>query len=104
MKKKLNISILILALILLLSTIAYARPLTDFMQGGLVTIGTFFQNYQSSPITTAIDFFFFSFLFIAVYMMGARYAFKEVKRPEQVIVILLGLMTEFLIVLGGWSA
>ncbi len=98
---------LIIALILvfvLLSTIAYAQPITDSFKGGLIAINDFFENEGYAPYATAIDFFFFSLLFIAIYMMGARYAFKEIKRPEQVIVILLGLMTAFMLVIGGFSA
>src|SRR3989338_4601537 len=99
---------ILLALFLLLSTSAFARPVTDAafdsIRGGLVQINNFFTGQQYQPYAKAIDFFFFSFLFIAVYMMGARYAFKEIKRPEQVIVILLGLMTAFLLVLADISA
>ena len=100
-KRGLIVTILIL---ILLSTITYARPLTDSFRGGLIEINNFFENEGYAPYATTIDFFFFALLFIAIYMMGARYALKEVKRPEQVIVILLGLMTAFLLVLGGWSA
>ncbi|MBI2657197.1 hypothetical protein HYX08_00715 [Candidatus Woesearchaeota archaeon] len=103
-KPQIKISILILTLVLFLSTIAYAKPFTDAFSGGLVQINNFFSGEQYKPYAKALDFFFFSLLFIAIYMMGARYAFKEVKRPETVIVILLGLMTGFLMVLGGWSA
>jgi len=99
---------ILLALFLLLSTSAFARPVTDAafdsIRGGLVQINNFFTGQQYQPYAKAIDFFFFSFLFIAIYMMGARYAFKEIKRPEQVIVILLGLMTAFLLVLADISA
>ncbi|MEK6891590.1 MAG: hypothetical protein AABX25_00225 [Nanoarchaeota archaeon] len=106
--KKIIIGFNILALFILLSTIAYARPVTDAafdsIRGGLVQVNNFFAGQQYQPYAKAIDFFFFSFLFIAIYMMGARYAFKEIKRPEQVIVILLGLMTAFLLVLANVSA
>ena len=98
-----NASILIFMLFLF-SITAYAKPFTDSFRGGLIQINDFFASEQYKAYAAAIDFFFFSFLFIAIYMMGARYAFKEVKRPEQVIVILLGLMTAFLMVLGGFSA
>ncbi len=103
-KKLINAAILIIALLLLLSTISYAKPFTDALQGGLIQINSFFTGEQYKPYAKTIDFFFFALLFTAIYMMGARYAFKEVKKPEQVIVILLGLMTAFLLVLGGWSA
>src|SRR3989338_6407761 len=96
--------IIVLALIALLSSVSYAEPFTSIFTGGLVKINDFFAGRQYEPYSSAIDFFFFAFLFIAIYMMGARYAFKEIKRPEQTIVILLGLMTAFLLVLGGFSA
>lgn len=102
--KLISISVLILTLIILFSSITYARPVTDIFGNGLLQINNFFVQGQYNAYATAIDFFFFSLLFIAIYMMGARYAFKEVKRPEQVIVILLGLMTAFLLVMGGFSA
>jgi len=102
-KKTIATSILIFTLLLLLPTITYAKPFTDAFRDGLLQINDFFAKEQYKPYSTTIDFFFFSLLFIAVYMMGVRYAFKEVKRPEQVIAILLGLMTAFLLVLGGFS-
>src|SRR3989338_6670116 len=102
--KKIISVILIIALILLLSTLTYAKPFTDAFTGGLTQINDFFANEQYKAYTTAIDFFFFALLFISVYMIGVRYALKEVKKPEKVIAILLGLMTAFLLVLGGFSA
>ena len=102
------IALNLLIIFTLLSTIAFARPVADAafdsMRGGLSQIHNFFAGRQFEPYAKAIDFFFFSFLFIAIYMMGARYAFKEIKKPEQVIVILLGLMTAFLLVLADISA
>lgn len=102
--KVISVSILAAALVLLLSASAYAVPITEMFRGGLIQVNSFFVQEQFRAYATAIDFFFFSLLFIAVYMMGARYAFKEIKRPEQTIVILLGLMTGFLLVIGGFSA
>ncbi len=102
LNKKLTSSLILI--FILLSTVIYARPVTDIFSGGLIQINNFFENEGYAPYAKAIDFFFFSILFIAIYMMGARYAFKEIKRPEQVIVILLGLMTAFLLVLADISA
>src|SRR3989338_422304 len=102
MQKSLRMMTFILIL-LLLSTNAYARPITDVFSSSLVRISSFFDNREYEPYATAIDFFLFSILFIAVYMAGARYAFKEIKKPEQVIVILLGLITAFLLVLADFS-
>jgi len=103
-KKIINVGILFLVLITVLSTQTYAKPFTDSFRGGLIQINDFFEKEQYKPYSNAIDFFFFALLFISIYLMGVRYAFKEVKRPEQVIAILLGLMTAFLLVLGGFSA
>ncbi len=102
--RKFNIALILVIMLVLLSTTTYAKPFTDAFTGGLTEINNFFANEQYKPYAKTIDFFFFALLFIAIYMMGVRYAFKEVKRPEQVIAILLGLMTAFLLVLGGFSA
>ena len=103
-KKLITTSILIITLLFLLSTIVNAAPFTDAFRGGLLQINDFFAQEQYKAYATAIDFFFFALLFISVYMIGVRYALKEVKKPEKVIAILLGLMTAFLLVLGGFSA
>jgi len=103
-KKLVNSVMLIFALILVFSSIAYAKPFTDAFSNGLIQVNNFFSQDQYKTYGKAIDFFFFSLLFIAIYTIGARYAFKDIKRPEQVIAILLGLMTAFLLVLGGFSA
>ena len=107
-KRKMIIPLVSILLLIALSSSAFARPVTDSIAGafggGLLQINNFFEGRQYEPYSKAIDFFFFAFLFTAIYMMGARYAFKEMKRPEQVIVILLGLMTAFLLVLADISA
>lgn len=103
-RRRLNaIALFLLVMLLLLSTSAYARPVTDVFSSSLIRISNFFENREYEPYATAIDFFLFSILFIAIYMVGARYAFKEIKKPEQVIVILLGLITAFLLVLADFS-
>src|SRR3989338_6664133 len=106
--RKMIVLIISILLLVILSSFVSAMPITDSIAGafggGLIQINNFFESRQYEPYSKAIDFFFFALLFTAVYMMGARYAFKEMKRPEQVIVILLGLMTAFLIVLADISA
>ncbi|MBI2653534.1 C1 family peptidase [Candidatus Woesearchaeota archaeon] len=102
-KKLITAMILIVVSVLTLSIIAYAKPFTDSFQGGLVQINDFFTKEKYKPYSKAIDFFFFALLFVSIYMMGVRYAFKEVKQPERVIAILLGLMTAFLLVLADIS-
>src|SRR3989344_5485898 len=106
--RKMIVLIISILLLVILSSLVSARPITDSIAGafggGLMQINNFFESRQYEPYSKAIDFFFFALLFTAVYMMGARYAFKEMKRPEQIIVILLGLMTAFLMVLADISA
>ena len=103
MRRNNKIIIGVIFAILLVSTFAYAKPFTDNFKGGLAQISEFFAKEKYKPYTKAIDFFFFSLLFVSVYMMGVRYAFKQVKAPESLIAILLGLATAFLLVLGGFS-
>ena len=103
--KKNLINVTILAAMLVLSMpLAYAVPFTDALSGGLIKINNFFESGNYTPYAKAIDFFFFALLFVSIYLMGVRYAFKEVKKPERVIAILLGLMTSFLLVLADISA
>ena len=101
MKPKLKI--LAILMFLLVIPIAYASPITEVFANGLIDINNFFAGKQYEPYATALDFFLFSILFVSVYMIGARYAFKEMRSPEKTIVILLGLLTGFLLVLAGFS-
>ncbi|MBI2559169.1 hypothetical protein HYW20_07655 [Candidatus Woesearchaeota archaeon] len=103
-KKIIIISLLLIALVVVLSSTAYAKPFTEAFKGGLIEINNFFEQENYKPYSKTIDFVFFSLLFISIYMIGVRYAFKEVKRPETLIAVLLGLMSAFLLVLGGFSA
>ena len=103
-KKIITATILLLVLVLLGSFIVNAKPFTSAFTGGLIEINNFFTEEGYAPYAKTIDFFFFALLFIAVYMMGVKYAFKEVKKVEKTIAVLLGLMTAVLLVLGGWSA
>lgn len=100
MAKKIKFMVL-LSLVLL--PIVRANPVTDIFVNGLIDINNFFAGGQWEPYASAIDFFLFSILFISIYMIGARYAFKEIKKPERVIVILLGLATAFVLILAGFS-
>lgn len=102
-RKKIAIASLFVFGTILLSNLAYARPFTDMFVNGLVSINSFLDSGQYLIYAKTIDFFFFALLFISVYMMGARYAFKEMKKPEKAIVLLLGLMTAFLLVVAGFS-
>ena len=85
----------------LLNTTAYASYATDDVSNALLSFNKFVESYQS--YSQLIDFSFFSLLFISVYLIGIRYAFREVKKPEKMIAVLLGIMSSFLLVSGGFS-
>lgn len=102
-KKLANGLILIFSIAALLATIAHAAPFTEAFKGGLMQINDFFSKENYKTYAKAIDFFIFSLLFTAIYMRGVKFAFKEVKRTEQLIAVLLGLTTAFLLVLGDYS-
>ncbi len=101
--KGLRIAFLMAVMFMLLINITYARTIAEIFGNSLVAIGNFFELSQYEPYSNAIDFFLFSILFVSLYMVGAKNVFKEVKKPERVIVILLGLVTAFLLVLAGFS-
>ena len=87
----------------LLAQAAHAAPITDAFKGALIIISNFFLGRQYEPYSTAIDFFIFSILFVALYMRGGKFLFKEIGKPERVIIILLGIVTAFLLVIAGFS-
>src|SRR3989338_1291430 len=84
-----------------ISPIVYSATVPDLFSGGIGNINDFLTRESLYP--KVIDFVFFALLFISVYQIGAKYAFKEMKRPEQMIVILLGLATAYLLVLADVS-
>lgn len=102
-KKILKFAILAFAVTLLVSNAAYAKPFTEAFKGGLASINSFFESGQYKVYSKVIDFFIFSLLFISLYNIGAMHVFKDIKRPERIIVIILGLITAFLLVIGGYS-
>lgn len=97
-----KIAILLLALVLL-SLAVNARPITDLFKGVLIEITDILLGKKYQPYMAAIDFFVFSIFFVAVYIRVAKGIFKEIQRPERVIVILLGIVTGFLFVVAGFS-
>ncbi|MEK6983941.1 MAG: hypothetical protein AABX33_05185 [Nanoarchaeota archaeon] len=103
--KTTNIKIIFATILVfaLLSGIAHAKPLTDAFLGGLIQINDFFENEEYVAYSKTIDFFFFALIFIIIYMIGVRYSFKEVHRPERIMAISLGSMTAFLLVAAGFS-
>lgn len=103
-KKSLGIaSILILILFIMLPATANAEPLSEALAGSLAKINDFFEQEQYKAYAKTIDFFFFALLFISVYLVGVRYAFKEVNKPEKLIALVLGLMSAFLMVSNDYS-
>lgn len=96
------ISIGILVLILMLIDISYAQTSETFSDI-LTKINDFFEKREFEAHTKTIDFFVFSLLFISIYLIGVKYAFKEVNKPEKVIAVVLGLMSAFLMVSQDYS-
>lgn len=95
--KKSAISILIPALALL--KMAYGSTLSYYASSPAFSdLPGFYNNSQQ-----LVDFLFFSLLFISVYLIGVRYAFREMGKPEKAIAVLLGVLTSFLLVLNGYS-
>ncbi|MBI2655224.1 hypothetical protein HYX06_02255 [Candidatus Woesearchaeota archaeon] len=102
-KKRIGKILLMAVAFMLVADIAHARTISEVFGNALAKIGNFFEPGQYEPYSNAIDFFLFSVLFISLYMSGAKNVFKEMKKPEKIIVILLGLVTAFLLVLAGFS-
>lgn len=100
MKNKLKRGI-IFVMFVLLATSAYASQISDQILRIPLVINDFFASYQA--YSQVIDFGFFALLFVSVYLIGVRYAFREVNKPEKMIAVLLGFMTAFLLVAGGIS-
>ena len=98
-----RIALILLAMLLLSSVFASAATLPDFFERGLRSVNYFLAQGKNSPYMKVIDFVFFALLFVSIYTMGAVYAFKDFKRAEKMIAILLGVMTAFLLVLAKIS-
>lgn len=98
------ISLVIYAILLIaFSTLSYADAITDKFSEALLKINNFFESNQYEAYVNVIDFGFFSLLFISIYLIGARYGFKQLGKPEKTIAVLLGFLTAFLLVSGGFS-
>lgn len=98
--KLIILSILVFAL---LATISYAKSFTDVLGNSFILINDFFKNENYKPYSLIIDFFVFSVVFMAIYMRGVKFAFKEVTKTEKALAVILGLTTAFLMVIGGYS-
>ena len=102
-RKLISTPILILALILLLSTISYAKPFTDAFKDSLIKFNDFFEKEEYIAYSKTIDFFVFTILFTSIYLIGVKYAFREVNKPEKAIAVMLGLMSAFLMISQDYS-
>lgn len=98
-----GIALILLAMLLLSSGIASAASTPDFFGRGLSGVNDFLAQGKNNPYIKIIDFVFFALLFVSIYTIGAVYAFKDFKRAERMIAILLGIMTAFLLVLAKIS-
>lgn len=98
-----RIALILIAMLLLSSIVVSAATLPDFFGRGLRSVNSFLAQGKNNPYMKVIDFVFFALLFVSIFTMGAVYAFKEFKRAERTIAILLGLMTAFLLVLANIS-
>ena len=88
-------------LILIFAAVSFAAhaSLSDiFNSQSLNNLPDLYNNNQQ-----LIDFLFFSLLFISIYLIGVRYAFRQTGKPEKTIAVLLGLLTSFLLVMNGYS-
>ncbi|MBI2659964.1 hypothetical protein HYX07_02285 [Candidatus Woesearchaeota archaeon] len=99
-KKTLILPILIFVL---LATIVYAKSFADVLGESLARINDFFKNENYKPYSWVIDFFVFFAVFLAIYMRGIKFAFKEVNKTEKALAVVLALTTAFLMILGGYS-
>ena len=95
---------LVLALsLVLLSNIAYAKPFTEGFDSVLIKVNDFFGKEQYKAYSKTIDFIVFALIFIAIYMRGVKFAFKEINKTEKLLAVILGLTTAFLMVIGDFS-
>ncbi|MBI4451904.1 hypothetical protein HY637_00610 [Candidatus Woesearchaeota archaeon] len=85
------------------SILSYAGTLGDSLSEGMISINNFFESNQYEAYASIIDFMFFTLLFVSVYLIGARYGFKQLSKPEKTIAFLLGVLTAFLLVSSGFS-
>ena len=96
-------ALILMILIVLLSTIAYAQSLSEGIKDNLGRFNEFLENGEYENYAKVIDFFAFSLLFISVYMIGVKYAFRQLNKPEKLIAVVLGLMSALLLVAQGKS-
>ncbi len=98
-----NILLLTLVLAAPLASAALLSNVGDSFASLFTKIDRFFSGQQYKPYTKTIDFFFFTLLFVSIYLVVIKYAFKENTRIVKFIAFLLGLMSGFLLVQGGYT-
>lgn len=101
--KKTGISILLILIVILLSNIVNAQSLSEGIKDGLGKFNEFLESGEYENYAKVIDFFVFSLLFISIYMIGVKYAFRQLNKPEKLIAVVLGLMSALLLVSQGKS-
>lgn len=101
MKSAKTIILMILSGILL-SNIVHAQ-LSNGVGNYLERLNNFLETGEYENYSKVIDFIVFSLLFISIYMIGVRYAFRQLNKPEKLIAIVLGLMSALLLVAQGKS-
>lgn len=101
--KKTCIAILTIVIAILLLNIVNAQSLSESIQENLAKFNDFLDTGEYENYAKVIDFFVFSLLFISVYMIGVRYAFRQLNKPEKLIAVVLGLMSALLLVAQGKS-
>ena len=101
-KKLAGFAIILFAVMLIFAASSYAA-LTDSFSNGLITVNNFFASNEYQNYAQIIDFVVFSLLFISAYMIGARYGLKQIGKPEQVFVVVAGILSSFLLVSAGFS-
>src|SRR3989344_3164493 len=95
--------LILTAMLISVLSIAHARPLTETFGDGLIKINDFFEQEKYKPYAKAIDFGFFFLLFTSIYLIGVKYAFREVDKPVKAIAVVLGFMSAFLMVANDYS-
>lgn len=95
--------IVLAALGILLSSVVFAQSLSNGIKDNLGKFNEFLESGEYENYAKTIDFFVFSLLFISIYMIGVRYAFKQLNKPEKLIAVVLGLMSALLLVAQGKS-
>ena len=101
--KKSGIAILMILTAILLSNIVNSQSLSETIKDNLGRFNEFLESGEYENYAKVIDFFVFSLLFISIYMIGVRYAFRQLNKPEKLIAVVLGLMSALLLVAQGKS-